>query len=60
MVYLKKFLSHIFFSFPNSQNIIIIYLLIYYIIFSLLILGLTPTLSASRHSTKHCTTVNSA
>jgi hypothetical protein len=34
MISFKKFLSHIFFSFPNSQSIIILYLLIYYIIFS--------------------------
>jgi hypothetical protein len=40
----KIFLFHIFFSFPNSQSIIILYLLIYYIYFFLQILGLTnPT-----------------
>jgi hypothetical protein len=38
--FLKKSLSHIFFSFPNSQSIIILYLLIYYNFF-LQILGLT-------------------
>jgi hypothetical protein len=40
MVSFKKFLSHIF-LFPDSQSIIILYLLIYYIIIFLLILGLT-------------------
>jgi hypothetical protein len=37
----KIFLFHIFFSFSNSQSIIILYLLIYYIYIFLQILGLT-------------------